>query len=101
MDGHQLEGGTVTGWDLWTPEQGRSLGRGPAEQFGCYGEEELVDEAARDQGVVETGPAFDHDGLDSALASKGLEGFSEVDGTGRVGRRPHHPGELGKPFGDP
>src|SRR5215218_2316095 len=62
VDGQQFEGGMFARWDLGTSEQGKGLVGTSAKQFGRHGEEELVDEVVRDQGVVEAGPAFDHEG---------------------------------------
>ena len=71
VDGHQFEGRTVACCESGTSEQGKGLGRGSAKQLGRHGEEELVDEVARDQGVVETGSAFDHERFDATLGFEG------------------------------
>jgi len=50
-----------------------------AKQFRSHRKEELVDELTRDQGVVETGPAFDHQRLDTTLGFDEPQGCLEVD----------------------
>src|SRR5215217_3510658 len=101
VDRNQVEGWTVAGCERGTSEQGKGLVRGSAKQFRRHGNEELVDEVTRDQGVIETGPAFDHKGLDTTLGFDGPQGHLEVDGTSGVRRRSYHRRELAQPFDNP
>ena len=71
------------------------------EQFGRYRDKELVYEVARDQGVVEGRPTFDHERFDTSFGPQGLQGSSEIDGTRWVSGRPHHLGVLAQPFDHP
>src|SRR5215210_2006562 len=101
MDRYQVEGWTVASGERGTPEQGKSLVRASAKQFRRHGKEELVNEVERDQGVVETWSAFDHERVDATLGFEGPQGCLEVDGTSGVRRHPRHRREGGQPFDNP